>query len=134
MKQCHQTEREIILQLMYQSTNDLSIILILMQLPSGDIKHVHYQVSILINFSYIPNINVGSKLIKRGVNLIKKSFSRHGLPLPILSLIYINLPKNSTLIYLNNQRTNANPFSFFLFRLIQESGTSTLFICLQEYT
>ena len=51
---------------MYQSTNNVSIICIPMQLRSENIKHFHYQVSILMTVSCIPNINVGCKLIKEG--------------------------------------------------------------------
>ena len=85
---------------MYQSTNNVSIIFIPMQLRSENIKHFHYQVSILITVPYIPNINVGCNLIIKGGggNLNKKSVSRHGLPLPTYSLI-----KKSASIYLKNQ-------------------------------
>ena len=51
---------------MYQSTNNVSIIFIPMQLPSENIKHFHYQMSILITILYIPNNNVGCKLIQEG--------------------------------------------------------------------
>ena len=85
---------------MFQSTNNVSIIFIPMQLRSENIKHVHYQVSILITVSDKPHINVGCNLIEGGgVNINKNSFlSRHGLPLlknkfNLCIKIYINLPK-----------------------------------------
>ena len=51
---------------MYQSTNNVLIIFIPMQLQSENIKHFHYQVNILITVLYIPNINARCKLIKEG--------------------------------------------------------------------